>query len=196
MTDLVQCYLQHDELFEDIPYPVPPTVINEVTPRTCIEVTNFLEIEYDHPIIKSHHFCPEQIAFENILTEEELFWDMNLALQIEEQHDKKEIQIQTKTESTKPKKTTLTKITKTSRRKRGTTTCKRKKKEPEEEEIVNKYCQHTCCITGCANSVKNRLKESLKLKHWTFKEDHIEKDWRRICAYHYFSDNYAKNKQR
>ncbi|KAL0486339.1 hypothetical protein AKO1_002018 [Acrasis kona] len=53
--------------------------------------------------------------------------------------------------------------------------------------------QNCCCLSGCSNAVTNRLRFSLRRPN-TFKEDFVNRQWNKICQYHYFSDLYQHKK--
>ena len=53
--------------------------------------------------------------------------------------------------------------------------------------------QSSCCLSGCSNAVTNRLRFSLR-RSYTFKNDFLEKNWNKVCTYHYFSDLYVWKK--
>ena len=69
-----------------------------------------------------------------------------------------------------------------------------KSEKPTCEGSCNGDHQITCCIHGCDNEIKNRLRFSLR-SSYVFRETHIKKGWNRVCHYHYFSDLYKYKKQ-
>ncbi|KAL0491096.1 hypothetical protein AKO1_009730 [Acrasis kona] len=55
--------------------------------------------------------------------------------------------------------------------------------------------QGECCLTGCHNTVTNRLRFSLRChKHEDFKQEFLDNGWNKVCHYHYFSDLYKYKK--
>jgi hypothetical protein len=80
------------------------------------------------------------------------------------------------------------------KKKRATKSQSRKAVAPQPlEESADADSQCTCCITGCGNVVTNRLRFSLRRPN-TFKEEHLEKNWNKVCGYHYFHDLYQHKK--
>jgi len=56
--------------------------------------------------------------------------------------------------------------------------------------------QPYCCIKGCRKPVHNRLRHSLKV--YTVEDcdpDFVARHWERVCAFHYFRDNYLFRKK-
>jgi hypothetical protein len=73
------------------------------------------------------------------------------------------------------------------RKKRNATVC------VDHEQANDGSVQSSCCLSGCSNAVTNRLRFSLR-RNYTFKNDFLEKNWNKVCTYHYFSDLYVWKK--
>mmetsp|Transcript_12026 Transcript_12026/g.17893 ORF Transcript_12026/g.17893 Transcript_12026/m.17893 type:complete len:172 (-) Transcript_12026:112-627(-) len=99
---------------------------------------------------------------------------------------------------------------KMTKRKRRTTTTKKKRKKYNNSNsggIVritkmqhlasDEARQPNCCIKGCDHTVTNRLRFSLRCRTMEdFIPEYIERQWNKVCHYHYFSDLYKFKKKK
>lgn len=69
---------------------------------------------------------------------------------------------------------------------------KKRKKRKRDEQFHGNF-QVECCVEGCHNVVRNRLRFHFRVLD-NFKEDFIAMGWNKVCQYHYFADLYRHKK--
>jgi hypothetical protein len=63
----------------------------------------------------------------------------------------------------------------------------------DHDHVHDANVQTSCCLSGCGNAVTNRLRFSLR-RNYTFKNEFLDRNWNKVCQYHYFSDLYQHKK--
>lgn len=170
----------------------------------CSDVSSPRE-EVESPLSPQpqHHFGHYQQSLEMHIQEEQAF-DSQDEIQEDSEEEKEVTPVVVKRTTKRAPTVTTTRKPKTPRSpeakiaKKPRATGGRKKRAvatpvADHDHVHDANVQTSCCLSGCGNAVTNRLRFSLR-RNYTFKNEFLDRNWNKVCQYHYFSDLYQHKK--